>query len=245
MDLVLTFLVGVFASFLGVMVGSTSLISIPALIALGLPPHVSVATNRLGSLGMLIAGAVKYGKAKKIRWEYCLPLCVLAVIGSYIGSTLLVDANERILEYIIVAVMLVMIPIMLIKKHVGTERRESSQTKRNIGYFLFFLCEIWAGFIGAGAGTVIMFIYMTLFGFTMLEATATHKIPTIVMAVTALIVFGMNGLINYTVGIVLFCGMVTGGYIGSHVGLKKGNAWVKTLFMITIVALAIKMILGL
>ena len=69
-------------------------------------------------------------------------------------------------------------------------------------------------------------------------------LPSLILALVVLIIFGINGLLHFDVGIALFFGMLLGGRLGANVAIKKGNAWVKILFVITIIALAIKLLIG-
>lgn len=230
------------AATIGAMVASMGLISIPLLIIAGLPPQIATATNKLGSLGMTLVSAYKFARAGKIQWKFAGKFSAIAFVGSYIGSNLLLKVDDRFLEYFIVAIAIVVVPIIIWEKHLGIKHKKTTKRMKNIGYILYFFCLIWSGFIGAGAGTAIFAIFMSLFGFTMLESTATHKIPKLVMTLTALTVFAYHGIIDYKVGLVLFAGMSIGGYVGSSLALQKGNKWVKRIFVIVVLISALKIV---
>ena len=66
---ILVFFVGVAAAVIGAMVGGGSLLSIPVLILLGLPPDVAIATDRFAGLGAAVTAAYKFWKAKRIVWK--------------------------------------------------------------------------------------------------------------------------------------------------------------------------------
>lgn len=59
----------------------------------------------------------------------------------------------------------------------------------------------------------------------------------------ALAIFIKNGIVHYVFGIILFAGMILGGYIGAHTAIKKGDSWVKVIFAIIIAASSAKLIL--
>lgn len=65
MDIALLFFVGTIAGFFGSTVGGGSLLSIPFLIFLGLPPQVAIATDRFGGLGQATTALFKFWKSKK------------------------------------------------------------------------------------------------------------------------------------------------------------------------------------
>ena len=94
--LVATFFVGVFASFIGSMVGSGGLISIPFLIFLGLPPHIAIATNRVGAFGLQLGALARFLKSKEIAWKYVGWFSVLALVAGQVGSRLLLQTDEAL-----------------------------------------------------------------------------------------------------------------------------------------------------
>ena len=115
-------------------------------------------------------------------------------------------------------------------------------TIRFLTDILYALVAIWAGFIGAGSGSMIFYIMMLFFGFTINQSSATQKIPALVSTSTALIIFIVHGLVNWPIGIIFFVGMMVGGYLGAHLALKIGNAWVKLVYTVMVVLLTVKML---
>ncbi|MCK5042613.1 MAG: sulfite exporter TauE/SafE family protein, partial [Candidatus Aenigmarchaeota archaeon] len=83
---------------------------------------------------------------------------------------------------------------------------------------------------------------MYFFGFTIIQSNATSIIPWFVMSITSLIIFIINGLVVYQVGISLFAGMLVGGYLGAQTAIKKGNRWVKIIFLAVVFVSAVKIL---
>ncbi len=236
------FLIGVAASIIGSMVGGGGLLSIPFLIFLGLPPQVAIATDRFGSLGTLTT-LITFWKAKKIVWKYVPIFAFLSLIGSLIGANILLNIDPNILQYIVGILLLILLPVIFFKRDIGVERRSINTTKMVIGCVLYLLIQILTGFFGGGTGTMIFYTLMLCFGLTIIEANATQTIPVFILYISSLIIFAMNGIIDYRIGIVLMAGMATGGYIGAHIALKKGNAWVKHLFFVLVIVMGVKLLL--
>ncbi len=235
------FLIGVIASILGSLVGGGSLLLIPFLIFIGLPPHVAIATDRFGSLGQTFTAFYKFRKAKKIHWKYVPILAVLSLAGSLIGANILLNINPKILQNIIGVILLLLIPFIFLKRDIGVKNIKQNKYKIAFGLLLYFLVQIFSGFFG-GVGTIIFYILIITFGFTIIEANATQIIPIFVLFISSLIIFAFKGIINYWIGAVLMIGMAVGGYIGAHIALKKGDNWVKGLFALLVVILSIKLL---
>ena len=236
------FLIGVIASVLGSMVGGGSLLSIPFLILVGLPPQVAIATDRFGSVGAAITAFFKFWKAKKIAWKHVPVLSALSLAGSLIGANILLNVNPDILQSIIGVMLLALLPLMFIKRDIGVQHNKAKGLKMALGLGIYFLVQVFTGFFGGGTGPIIFYVLMIFFGLTIIEASATQMIPVLVLYISSLAIFALNGIIDFGVGIILFLGMATGGYIGAHIALKKGDKWVKGLFAVMVIVLCAKLL---
>lgn len=238
-----TFLVGVLASFIGSMVGSGGLISIPFLVLIGIPPHTAVATHRVGAVGLQLGALTRFVISKQVIWKYVLPMSVLALLASQIGSRLLLKTDPATLKHIIVAVMLIMLPTLFMKRSMGLQSIDTSRFRKVIGSTVLFLVLIWQAYFGGAAATMTLYVIMFFFGTTINSANATSKIPGLLLSLSTLLIFSAHGIVNWTYGITMFFGMLIGGYLGAHTALKKGNAWVKWLFVGVVLLSAAKLIL--
>lgn len=241
LNFTLTFFVGGIAAVIGAMVGGGGLISIPLLIFLGLPPQVAIATNKFGSAGLTIGAVIKFWKSGHILWSYILPLTLVSGIAAFIGSHILLAVNKEFLQSMVGVVLLVILPFVIFKKKTGMEHQSVSTLRRGIGYVLYFFVEIYGAFFGAGAATFKYYVLMTCFGTTIIEASAVSKIPSFTMTMVSLVIFAYSGILDYRYGAALFLGMLVGGWIGAHIAIKKGNAWVKVFFGIIVLVSAVKL----
>ncbi len=240
--LILTFFIGVAASFIGAMVGSGGLISIPFLIFLGLPPHVAIATNKLGATGLHIGATKKFLKEKTIVWKYVIPLIIVDTLGLLVGTQILISIDEKLLSIIVGIILLVLLPLIFIHKRTGVERTDKSKMMITIGYVTLFFIGIWSGFFGGGAATFMQFAMMYFFGMTIIDISSTIRLPALVADIIGVAIFAVYGIINFQLGIALFLGMLVGGYLGAHTMIKKGNGFVKILLAVVVVASAIKLL---
>jgi len=240
--LIIVFIVGLFASFLGGLIGGGGgLISIPAMAFFGLPPNMAVATNRFGTLGWALSAIYKFIKTRKIVFKYVVPLTILSVIGSVIGARLLIEIDEAVLSKVIGILIVAILPFMFLKNY-GLKRKIVSKTYRIFGFISYMGLSVYDGFFGAAAGIVATYLLVFFFGLTYIEANATDKIPWSLNTLISTTIFALYGLINYTYGVVLFAGMFVGGYIGAHVAIKKGNEFVRIAFSLLVIVFAAKLL---
>ncbi len=234
--------IGLATGFVDSVVGTGGLISIPFLIFSGLPPKVAIATDRLGILGQNLGSLPKFLKEKKILWKYVPPLAILSTAGAYIGANILITIDEILLTRLVGIAIIAILPLLFIKKELGVKRNPSTRTRKMAGYVVYFLAMVFAASIGGGVGILILYILIIFFGFTIIEANSTDNFSWFFLSLLSLIIFGINGIVDYTLGITLFLGMVAGGYIGAHVAIKKGNSWVKMVLLVAVVISGVKLL---
>jgi len=233
-SLAAVFGVGVVASVIGTMVGGGSLLSIPLLIFLGLPPQVAIATDRFAALGGAATALYRFSLSNKIVWRFVPILAATSLAGSLIGARLLVNAESESLRFVVGLLLIALVPFLFVKHSFGVARRDVTQQRIAIGHTLYFLVQVLAGFFHAGTGTMIYFILMAFFGVTIIEVAATQMLPFIVLAVSSSIIFAAAELIDYSQGFVLMAGTAVGGYLGAHIAVRKGERWVRRLFVVVV-----------
>ena len=241
--LLLVFGVGIVTGFFDSVIGAGGLISVPSLIFLGLPPQTAIATDRFGTLGQTSTALFKFWKAQKIVWKMVPILSILALVGSLIGANILLNADTKILEGVVGILILALLPVIFLKRDIGTTSAKTGRLKTIIGLVIYFLIMIFCGFFGQGTGPITSYVLIFFLGFTMLENLGTGIIPWFVLSISSVIIFAFSGIINYEIGIVLLAGMAIGGYVGAHFAIKKGNVWIKYLFVLFVVVLGAKLLI--
>ena len=81
---------------------------------------------------------------------------------------------------------------------------------------------------------------VAFFGMQFTEAVASTKLINVVSSAIATLVFMWQGLVDYTLGIILGVTMFVGAYIGAHYATKLNDIWLKRIFLTTVFVLAIK-----
>ncbi|KKU80369.1 MAG: hypothetical protein UY05_C0009G0016 [Candidatus Peregrinibacteria bacterium GW2011_GWA2_47_7] len=246
MDILLfteVFIGGLFGAFIGSISGGGGLIILPILLFAGLPVDVALATCRFAGIGLGIGGASQYAKAKQIIWLYVAPLAVIGVIGAYIGTQILIKFDKQLLTDSVGYLILFSLPLTIMKKDFGLYRRERSTFLKIIGFIIFFFLSIWSGFFGAGSAPIFFYTYMAFFGFSIIQAAATNKIPLTIGALFTLGVFIAHDMVRFDIGAVLFVSTLIGSSLGARMAISKGAAWAKAVFIVVVCVSAVKLIL--
>ena len=243
-QLILMFFVGVAASAFGTLIGGSSIVTIPTLILLGLPPHTAIGTDRFGIIGVGISGWYKFHKKKLINYRIGFIVAIPVLFGTALGANLVLQISESVLKYVIVATNIILVAFLLFNRGMGVEKRQTAIQKKEyaVGASLSFMNGIYGGFYGAMAGTFSMYILIGWFRQTFIQSAATQKIGSIFMTVTAATVFALNDAVDYPLGLAMLAGCLVGSYIGAHYAERIGNVWVKRMFIVFIVVALAKMV---
>ena len=239
----LIFLIGLVASFAGATVGGVGLITIPALIFLGFPPKIAIITSVFGGLGM-VGGFYKFHKSAKIDYKLGIPITIASMIGAYLGADALLSVSEDLLGKLIGLVLLVILFIVLLdRKRRGMRRRKApGKIREYFGYLAFVLIGFWRGFVSAGFAIFATYSLVLMYRRTFLESAGTKTIVLLATAIIASIVYGMNGLLELDAGIALMLGMLMGSYAGASYGIRKGDSWVRKVFIVVVIVAALKLL---
>jgi uncharacterized membrane protein YfcA len=232
-------------SVVGVVTGSNSLITVPAMFQFGIEPRMAIATNMFGLTFMAVGGTLPFlGKGtidrKRLPW-----LVILTLAGSLAGALLLLYIPGRALPLIVSVSMIAVAAFTLLKRDAGVipASGTASRAAEFGAYALTFALGIYGGFFSGGYVTLLTATFVALFRMTFVEAVSTTKIINIFSSLVATIIFMWRGLVDYKLGIILGLSMFAGAFVGARVALKLNNLWLRRIFIITVVALALKILL--
>jgi len=241
----LTILIAVFffTSVVIVVTGSTSLITVPVMIALGIEAHVAVATNMLALTFMSVGGSLPFMGKGVLSRSRLLPSIVLTMIGSALGALLLLTVPLKGLQITIAVAMIGVAIFSLLNKNLGQASHDApaSQAAVMAGYAVTFLLAIYGGFFSGGYVTLLTATFVLLFGMTFLQAVATTKVINVFSSGVATLVFVWRGVVDLKLGIILGVSMFLGALLGSRIALLLSTLWLRRIFIAAVLGLAIKM----
>lgn len=239
--LIFLILAGVAGGFVGAQVGGGALVTLPALLFLGLTPASAVSTNILSALVINVVALFTYNHIKKLKIGGILPMALAALIGSVIGASWVLNINTEILSKTM-AVLLVGVAALALFRPSG-----KIIPSRKVSYWFAaipasFLLGIYGGFLSVSVTTVFVFLMMLL-GQNELKAIESSVFITAVLLLGALAVFVKEDSINYFWAIPLAAGSAMGSYIGAKTALKFGETWIRILLIGISVFAAVKLLI--
>lgn len=245
MDLLIICIAGFLAAFVDSIVGGGGMISIPALLAAGIPTHLALGTNKFSASSGAISSVYHYFKAGNLNKKILLPLLPLSIIGSTIGVLCVLAINPDFLKNIIVVLIIGMLIYSLLSKNLGLHDRyvEHSNKDQLKGQFFTTVIGFYDGFFGPGTGSFFIMMLIHIFKVDFKKAAGNAKALNLASNLAALFMFLINKQIIFRIGIPMAVCMIIGAKLGTQFAIKKGTKWIKPIFSIVSFALVIKMLI--
>jgi len=224
--------------------GGGGMISLPAIMAAGVPPHLALGTNKFASTWGSITSTIKFARSDKINFNLVKYQIGCTIIGSAIGVKTVLSIDERFLHVLIVALIFVVAIYTTLKKDFGQENRFNGLTNQNVllGMGFALILGFYDGFFGPGTGTFLIFSFISVFGFDFTAAAGNSKILNFVSNIVSLILFALSGKIVYLAGIPMAIAMVLGAWVGTHIAIKNGAKIIKPIFITIALLLMVKLL---
>lgn len=246
---ILLAVVGVIGGVLNVLAGGGSLIMMPTLIFLGLDGSVANGTSRIAVVAQNLAAICAFRNKGFSDFKLSLSLAACAIPGGVIGAMAGVKLDgvwfNRVLAVIMIGVMILMATEKKAPKPAVDAPKNPAATPRRtaVAHALMVGVGFYGGFIQAGVGFLLMPIMHKVLGLDLVR-TNMHKVFIVAgYMIPALIVYAMAGKALWAVGLVLAIGTSIGGWIGSHLAVKKGDPFIRIVLNVALAALAIKLLL--
>ena len=236
-------LIGLIAGAINTIAGGGSLLTLPILIFLGLPPNIANGTNRIAILFQNIFTTAGFKSKGVVTFPFSIYVGISALIGSLIGAQIAVDIKGETFNKILAAIMVVIVFYMVFKsKNTTTSIVEKTTGKHLwISVVLFFFVGIYGGFIQAGVGFVILLILSSINNLSLVKSNAVKVTVVLIYTISSVAIFAYNDKIDWEMGLILAIGNSIGGWFASRWSVKRGDGMVRKFLIVMVVILAIKL----
>lgn len=246
METIFLIIAGFVGGFIGSEVGAGALITLPALLFLGLPPAAAVATNALSAWLINAVAAYDYWRSKKVRYDIVLHLAPTALAGAIIGSELIMRIDQKTASAIVAVLFIFVFLVLLAILRTGKAGLRSgsanfSGPRKLLAAAFSFGLGVYGGFFAVGVTTLIVMMMVYVLRRDFIEGAADAIWISAIFLLGALITFSVSGLVNYTLAIPLALGSVVGAHIGARTAVHRGNHWLKGLVVVIVLVVVVKL----
>jgi len=236
LNVALLFLAMFSAGFVDAIAGGGGLIQTPAML-LSFPndnPVSVVGTSKTAAFFGTSTAAIKYRKSIKTDPKLLLAMVIPAFFGACGGALLASHISAQSFKSSIFFMMIAIFIYTLFKPDLGKVHVEKHSPRKMmvIGAIAACLIGFYDGLIGPGTGTMLMIALVAIMGFAFVGASAIAKVVNATTNLASIIVVGLRIGIMWKLGLVLAVANLAGGYMGSHMAIKKGSSFIRIFYLI-------------
>ena len=235
------------AGFVDSVVGGGGLIQLPALFIFlpkplaGSLPGV-LGTNKLSSICGTGMAVLQYSRRVRIHWLSILPAGLAAFVFSALGAHTVMSVKADVLKPLILCLLIAVAIYTYWRKDLGNLHAPqfTAHRERQFGILLGMGIGFYDGFFGPGTGSFLIFIYICLFGFDFLTASACAKVINFATNLSAVIYFAATHNIFYQFAVPMGLCNLLGSLAGSRLAILKGNAFLRLFFLVVVAAMILR-----
>lgn len=242
--LILLFAVACLAGYIDTIAGGGGLIVIPTLLAVGIPPAMALATNKLQSTGGSLTASLYFIRRGLISPRAIAPAAAMAFVGSVIGGWAVLQTDPSMLKRLIPILLIAVALIFLLSPSLGETTRPQRLSMAAFAGTAALAMGFYDGFFGPGTGMLLALACVNLLGLNLVSATAHAKVLNFSSNVAALLYFAVQGEIYWAAGLLMLVGQVIGGYLGARTTLRGGQKLIRRLIIAMCLAMSGKLLFG-
>jgi uncharacterized membrane protein YfcA len=241
---VISLVANIFSAFSG---GGAGLIQLPALIFLGLPFAVALATHKVASIALGIGATLRHLREDRLERRLALYILGTGLPGVVLGASLILGVPERSAEFALGVLTAGLGIYSWLQPQLGqaNQARHRDKAGMAVGGIVLFVIGMLNGSLTSGTGLFVTLWLVRWFGLDYKRAVAyTLILVGVFWNGTGALTLGLLAEIRWSWLPALLLGSLLGGYIGAHLAIRQGNRWIKRAYELITLIIGFKLILG-
>ena len=233
-----------FSAFSG---GGAGLIQLPALIFLGLPFPVALATHKVASVALGIGATGRHLRERGLEWPLTAFILACGLPGVILGANLILNVPDRLAELALGVLTAALGLYSWLRPGLGQHHAPTHRDRWGLGVggAVLFVIGVLNGSLTSGTGLFVTLWLVGWFGLDYRRAVAyTLVLVGLFWNGTGAVTLGVLAHIRWSWLPALLAGSLLGGYLGAHLAIAKGNRWIKRVYELLTLVIGIKLILG-
>jgi uncharacterized membrane protein YfcA len=245
----LIFGAGILAGVINVVAGAGTLITFPALLALGVPPVVANVSNTVGLVPASITGAIGYRRELMGQWRSVTLMAVFSAVGGIAGGILLLAMPATSFSVVVPFLLLLAAVLSAIQPRVARYvRRNASEHDRKegvarpvtLGLILGVLATgVYGGYFGAAQGVVLLALLGILWSTDMNRANGAKNVLAGIANIVSATIFISSGTVDWTIAVLIGVGSAIGGWLGARIGRQLPAPVLRAILVIVALTAAV------
>lgn len=234
-----------FAGVIDSISGGGGLITVPVMLATGVPTGYITGTNQCSAFLGTYASVYRYIKNKRVHFPSALTTLPFSVVGAVVGARLNLLMPERYLQ----CFMMVMVPIiaafLLINKKLGEQDQIDELSKQQIilrSAVIGLVIGTYQGFYGPGGGTFFMLAFAVFLKLSLVSATGNTRFIVSISSVASVLTYALSGVIIWKIVVAATLFYMIGSYIGAGLAIQNGSKLIRPITLAVTAVLFLKIV---
>jgi len=234
---------GFLAGLVDSIAGGGGLVSVPALLAIGLPMTLALGTNKGQAVFGALTSALSYARRGEIDRDRVPVGFGAGFRGSWLGATGMLAVPRGPLRGTVMVMLMFAAVVMFVRRPVPGRRPrfESVAGRRAILLGVALVLGAYDGFFGPGTGSMLVVAFATLLGDSLTRASGNAKIVNLASNLAAVLLFARHGTVLWSVALPMAAANALGAAMGSHLAIKKGDRLVRAVVLAVVLAVIVKL----
>jgi uncharacterized membrane protein YfcA len=220
--------------------GGGGLITFPALVAAGLPPHVALGTNKGQAVFGAITSATHFWRGGGLDRDRAALGFALGLVGSVLGALAVLAVRPEPLRPVIIVLLGAAAAVVLLRGRVKARSHPPAHPQLALAGIALGL-GAYDGFFGPGAGSMLIVAFMLVFGDAITRASGNAKVVNLASNLAAVGVFALRGTVLWSVAIPMALANALGAAVGARLALAHGDRFVRWVVLAVVVAAMAKL----
>lgn len=219
----------------------------PALIFLGLPFSIALATHKVASVALGVGATLRHMREEALERQFALFILAAGLPGVILGASLILHVPDRVAEIALGVLTMSLGIYSFLKRGLGLAHTPCHRDRSGfiIGGIVIFLIGVLNGSLTSGTGLFVTLWLVRWFGLDYKRAVAyTLILVGLFWNGSGAVTLGILGDIRWSWLPALLLGSLFGGYLGAHLAILKGNRWIKRVYETITLLVGLKLVIG-
>ncbi|PSB66286.1 hypothetical protein C7B79_01800 [Chroococcidiopsis cubana CCALA 043] len=230
------------AGIIDTIAGGGGMLTLPALLSVGVSPANALATNKLQSIFGTASSSFHFFRQERVDITKSWLVVACTFVGAALGAVVVQLINPTFLSRVV--------PFLLIAAAIYilfSPSLSDSDARQRVSQLAFALTAgigigFYDGFFGPGTGSFFAIAFVTLLGYNATKATANTKVMNLASNCASVLFFILGGKTIWILGLLMGMGQVLGGYVGARLVIAKGAKLVRPCLVATSLAITLKLL---
>jgi uncharacterized membrane protein YfcA len=228
------FVAGMGAGTINAVVGSGTLLTFPALLAVGIPPVLANVSNSVGLSPGTAAGAIGYRRELEGQRGRMLRLIPASLIGGIVGAVLLLKLPGSAFKAVVPGLILLGCLLVALQPWLSKRISLPKHTHRGAWWVIpaVFLTGVYGGYFGAAQGVLLMAILGIGMDANLQRMNGLKNVLATVVNTIAAILFIIVADVDWLAAGLIAVGSTIGGFVGARYGRKLPPTGLRALIVV-------------